>query len=103
MPKEEVQASPQAEFFQAHPEYYKISTAGVYVKLLISLANSAKDLPGLYLEFATKVENQDLEQMLDLLCRLKIIQKLELQGKSLYYATDTAHKFLEIYQKAHQA
>jgi hypothetical protein len=99
MPANNEEPNLVADFLQAHPEYYKIANAGIYVKLLMNLADSAKDLPALYLDFPN-VENTDLEQMLDLLLKLRMIERMELSDKTLYYATENTKKFLELYRQS---
>ena len=87
------------EYVEQHPEYYPLMQAGVFVRILKTLAKEAKgmdDMAGILPD----IDKEDLAVMVEALMGIKIVSKLFSAGQLLYYTNDLGKEFLSYYDLA---
>jgi predicted transcriptional regulator len=86
-------------FLQEKPAYYPIIQSPLILDVLRYLAENAKPISEIYSSFSF-MEVKDLDEVLDLLDKLRLIQKVKGTSTLIYYATEDAKILLEKYKKA---
>ena len=86
-------------FLERNPQFYEISKGRFFVKFLESVCMGAKsfsDLSGLF----PKIEEKDLQQITDVLLKLKVISKSKADNNVFFGLTPEGKRFLVAYHKA---
>ena len=86
-------------FLEEKPAYYKIIQSPLILQVLTFVSENAKPISDIYSGFSF-MEVKDLDEVLDVLDKLRLIQKVKGTSKLIYYATEDAKILLEKYKKA---
>ncbi len=85
-------------FLEQHPAYYAIMKSALFIQLLKSLAEKAKNILMLKTDFPG-MEQDDLIEMLGLLRDLGVVSALDAGSSRFYYTNEKGRQFLAIYHK----
>ena len=86
-------------FVEQHPAYYAIIKAPLILDLLTHICESARSANDLYVAFSF-ADNADLDEVLAMLEKVKLVQQVKGTQKRIYYATEDAKILLDKYKKA---
>jgi hypothetical protein len=88
-------------FLEDHPGYFSVSKSDLYIHILSTIEQQAIDMNSLSCELRG-IEIDDLELMLNSLVALKLIGVIKTGSRTIYYITDNAKEFLELYRSTKQ-
>jgi len=74
-------------YIEDHPEYYPVTQADIYLKILKNLKKAAKTLDELNSGFPV-ISREDLELIILSLVRLRLLDRLKTATKLMYYVTE---------------
>ncbi|GEM_PF-2226025 len=83
-------------FLEQHPAYYAIMKSALFVRILKSLAEKAKNMLVLRRAFPS-IEQEDLMTILEMFIDLGVVSYIDAGSNRFYYANDKGKEFLEIY------
>ncbi len=80
-------------YIEDHPEYYPVTHADIYLKILKNLEKAAKTQNELNSHFPV-ISREDLELIILSLMRLKLLDKLKTATKLMYYVTEDGKELI---------
>ncbi|MFH1752145.1 MAG: hypothetical protein ABH821_04380 [archaeon] len=85
-------------FMQQYPEFYVIVNSESYMVVLEAVEKKGLSLEDLH--SILDLKHETLNPILDSLYYLKVIEKLKVGGKTIFYSTDIGKKLLAKFRKA---
>lgn len=86
-------------FLEQNPAYYTIMKSNLCIMVVQSLAEKAKTLMMLRVEFP-RMEQEDLLELVESLVTVGVVSVFDAGSNKFYYANDRGKIFLSIYRKA---
>ncbi|MBN2066971.1 MAG: hypothetical protein JW744_00710 [Candidatus Diapherotrites archaeon] len=85
-------------FLEENPGFYELSRSNVLIKMLESLALSAKSASSIHAEFPF-IEWNDLGEILDSMVKLKVVEEIRPGSMVFYSVSGKGKELLEMYRK----
>jgi len=86
-------------FVQHHPSYYSIIKSPLFLDVLTHLTTGAKSSIQLHSHFSY-IESSDLDEIIHVLEKVKLIKRVKGGSKLIFYASDDAQLLLDKYATA---
>ncbi|MFH1234769.1 MAG: hypothetical protein V1493_04115 [Candidatus Diapherotrites archaeon] len=86
-------------FLEQNPAYYTIMKSNLCIMVVQSLAEKAKTLTMLKIEFP-RMEQEDLMELVESLVTVGVVSVFEAGSSRFYYTNDRGKIFLSIYKAA---
>ena len=92
---------PMVRYLEVHPEYYAIMKSSLFIQVLKSISQKAKNTMMVKQSFPA-IEAQDMLEMLIMLEEIGVVSHLDASSVRFYYTNNKGKEFLAKYRLSKQ-